>query len=139
MQNLDACGDSNPLASIIKTEDLYKRPSRSPDYEAESRALALLAGSLAEPPQVIFQRLAEAALNLCRAELAGISILEPGENNGVLRWHAAAATPLQNLQGTMPRATSPCGTALDRNTVLLLEQPWRHFSHLVTANPPIIE
>ena len=37
-----------PLESILRTEELIRRPRRAPDYETESRVLASLVQSLAE-------------------------------------------------------------------------------------------
>jgi hypothetical protein len=45
---------------------------------------------MADSPETILQKLVETALDLCRADSAGISILEPGVAAGVIRWHAIA-------------------------------------------------
>jgi len=47
-----------------------------PDYEAENKALTTLAQTMGASPHMILQRLAETALCLCRADTAGISLLE---------------------------------------------------------------
>ena len=64
------------LASVITTAELSRRPSRSPDFAAENRALVALAQVMAGSPDRILQKLAETALNLCRAHSAGFSLLE---------------------------------------------------------------
>ena len=40
-----------PLESIVCTQELRNRPSRSPEYEKENRALAVLASALADSPR----------------------------------------------------------------------------------------
>jgi len=44
-----------PLKSILCTEELQHRPSRSPDNERENRALVKLMSALADSPRTIFQ------------------------------------------------------------------------------------
>ena len=43
-------GASAPLSAVLATEELFRRPARPPDYEAESRALAALAQELSSSP-----------------------------------------------------------------------------------------
>ena len=60
-----------PPESVIKTPELKKRPSRSPDYHAESRALAALAQEMANSPCNVLKKLVDIALELGRAHSAG--------------------------------------------------------------------
>src|SRR5215510_13954045 len=78
------------LDDVLITAALARRQTRSPDYAAEARALRALAETLADSPQTILQKLVETALDLCRADSAGISILEPGGAADIFRWHAIA-------------------------------------------------
>src|ERR1041385_3046432 len=64
------------LASVFITAELSRRPSRSADFAAENRALVGLAHVMAGSPDRILQKLAEIALNLCRAHSAGLCLLE---------------------------------------------------------------
>src|SRR5690348_3437001 len=75
---------------VLNADELRRRPARAPDFEAECRALTALAEGLTEAPRTVFQALVDAAVELCRAGSAGISVLEPGGEAGVLRWHAIA-------------------------------------------------
>lgn len=45
-----------PLASVLCTEELTRRPPRPLDYETENRALVELAQALADSPHTIFRR-----------------------------------------------------------------------------------
>jgi hypothetical protein len=67
------------LRSVLSAEEFNRRASRPPDYEAENRALIDLAQAMAISPDGILQKLAEAALRLCRAHSAGLSLLEEGD------------------------------------------------------------
>ena len=128
-----------PLESVISTPELKKRPSRSPDYQAESRALSALAQEMANSPQNVLQKLVTVALQLSRAQSAGVSILEEEEGREIFRWHAAAGKWAGYLGSTMRRDASPCGTVLDRNDSLLLLHPERYYPIPSTITPPIVE
>jgi two-component system sensor kinase FixL len=128
------------LDAVLTTAELARRPARPPDHAAEAKALAALARTLAESPRSILQTLADLALELCRADSTGVSILESGGTTSVCRWPAIAGQFAANLMnGTMPRDASPCGTVLDRNSALLFARPERHFAYPVIVDPPIVE
>ena len=127
------------LDDVLITAELWRRPTRPPDYAAEGRALTALAEAMADSPQTILQRLVETALHLCRADSAGISIFEPRGATGLFRWHAIAGQFASNIGGEMPREASPCGTVLDRDASLLFSYPERHFDFGMTIAPPIVE
>src|SRR4051794_10114150 len=91
------------LDAVLITGELALRPSRPRDSEGEATALAALAQAMASSAGSVLQRLADAALVLCRADSAGISILEPGGENGHFRCHAAAGAFASNPGRTMPR------------------------------------
>ncbi|MCI0362787.1 MAG: hypothetical protein L0219_02830, partial [Phycisphaerales bacterium] len=64
-----------PLASILLTEELHRRPSRSPEYERENSALAALVSALADSPRTILQTLADKVLEVLHAGSAGLSLV----------------------------------------------------------------
>jgi hypothetical protein len=78
-QPIAASAPPTELRSMVSTAEMQSRPSRAPDYEAESRALMELSRQLAASPGSILQALAETALNLCSAHSAGLSLLEDGD------------------------------------------------------------
>jgi hypothetical protein len=61
-----------PLESVLCTEELNRRPTRPPDYEAENRALVSLVQELAESPRTILQTLADKILEVFDAGSAGV-------------------------------------------------------------------
>jgi PAS domain S-box-containing protein len=127
------------LDNVLITAELWRRPTRLPDYAAEGRVLTALAEAMADSPQTILEKLVETALTLCRADSAGISILEPRGASGVFRWHAVAGQFASNNGGEMPREASPSGIVLDRDVSLLFSYPERHFDYGMTIAPPIVE
>jgi hypothetical protein len=60
---------------VLITHELARRPSRAPAYEAESRALGLLAQEMANNPSGVLRKCAELVMELCHADSAGVSIL----------------------------------------------------------------
>ncbi len=138
----NSAGSDVPVSGVddvLITAELATRPSRSPGYETESRALGLLAQEMEANPGGVLQKCAELVIELCHADSAGISILEPGGTSGVLRWHAAAGAFAAHLHGTMPREASPCGTVMERNHVLLFDRAERFFPALRGVEPRIYE
>ena len=125
------------LQSVLSTAELGKRPSRAPDYAAESHALIALAEQLATSPAGILQKLAETALTLCGAQSAGISLLEADGRR--FHWPAIAGQWAQHLGGGTPREYGPCGTVLDNDTALLFSHPERDFDYFAPVIPLVEE
>lgn len=139
MPNTAGFGPVATVDDVLITAELANRPSRTPDYESESQVLGLLAQEMATNPRGVLQKCAELVLELCHADSAGISILEPGETTDTLRWQAAAGAFAPNLHGTMPREASPCGTVMERDCVLLFNEAERFFPALQGVEPRIYE
>lgn len=128
-----------PLDDVLVTERLAHRPSRPTDHEAENRVLVELAEKLARRPDTLLQRLVDAALELCRADSTGVSLLEEGGAVERFRWNAVAGPFSTHQGGTIPRDRSPCGAVLERDDVLLFDRPSHHYTELRTSRPGIRE
>jgi PAS domain S-box-containing protein len=127
------------LDDVLITAELARRPRRLPDYEAENRALTALAEAMAASPQAILQKLVQTTLDMCRADSAGISILESDGAAEMFRFPAIAGLLANHVGGGMPRRASPCGVVLDRNAPLLFAYPERYFEYGMAVDPPIVE
>jgi len=121
--------------SMVSTAELSRRPSRLPDYEAESRALMALVREMATSPDDILQKLADTALTLCRAHSAGLSILEEGDQKKNFHWRAIAGQWSSHVNEGTPREFGPCGTVLDRNIALVCSHPERDFPYFSEVKP----
>jgi PAS domain S-box-containing protein len=130
-----------PLAldQVLNTSELFRRASRAPEYAAENRALIALAQAMNEASRTFLQTLADMALELCHADSAGISVLEASEGDSVFRWRAVAGRHAPNSGTSMARDACPCGTVLERDSVLLFDRPERHFVALREMNLPVLE
>ncbi|HEY8613033.1 MAG TPA: PAS domain S-box protein [Roseomonas sp.] len=94
---------------------------------------------MADNPGGTLQKCAELAMELCRADTAGISIPEPRGANGVLRWRAVAGGLAAQLGDTMLRNAIPGGMVTDRSGVLLSNDAERFFPDLLGIEPRIFE
>lgn len=132
----DSADPRADLESVLSTVELTRRPPRTPDYAAENKALVALTQELYSPGDIL-EKLAKAALTLCSAHSAGVSLLhEDGQN---FYWRTVTGRWATYVGGTLPRAQSPCGTVLDRNAPQLFSHPERHFPCLVSTLPTIEE
>ena len=127
------------LEAVMATAELRRRADRRPDYEAENRALLSLARQLANSPTGFLQALSDCAMALCRAESAGVSILEEHAAGRLFRWHAVSGRFSPNIWGTMRRDASPCGIVIDSDATQLMIRPERAFAELRQAAPAISE
>lgn len=129
----------NCVDDVLITAELTNRPTRPPDYEAQSEAMLALGDELRINPGNILHKVAELAMKLCRADSAGISVLESAGEREIFRWHAIAGGFAPNLYGSLPRDSSPCGTVVSRNCVLLFNEPDRFYPDLRGVSPRAYE
>ncbi|WP_425311772.1 GAF domain-containing protein [Microvirga massiliensis] len=78
-------------------------------------------------------------MELCHADSAGISLLEPGGENGLFRWQAIVGGLAGYLGGTVPREANLCGVVIARDSMLLFREAARFFPGLRDAEPRIFE
>jgi signal transduction histidine kinase len=95
--------------------------------------LNVLAAEMTANPRNMLQKLVEAALDLCHAGSAGISLYE----GNVFRWEALAGVMAPMRNSSMPREASPCGVCIDRDAPQLMHFPIRYFP-AVPEQPPIV-
>jgi len=133
----------NPKVScvddVLITSELTSRPSRPPDYEAQSQAMLELGDELRINPANVLHKVAELAMKLCHADSAGISILESEDEREIFRWHAIAGGFAPNLYGSMPRNSSPSGTVIACDQAMLFNEPDRFYAELCRVSPRVYE
>jgi DNA-binding CsgD family transcriptional regulator len=128
------------LDSVLITDELTRRPARSPDLHAENAALQALARQMAEGPEHLLETLVQMAVELCHAGTGGLSMVETtDEGKEVFRWTAMAGELAHARGGTTPRDFSPCGVTLERGTPQLFDNPGRFFTYFEAVSPPIVE
>jgi PAS domain S-box-containing protein len=127
----DAAGDERSLLS--------KRGARPADPGAEAAAFAEVIRTMAQSPAQTYESIAAAALRLCRAGSAGISLLDSSVSEPQLRWPAVTGMARGQVSGSAPAACVPCGLAIARAEALLLRNPGACYPVLATVRPPITE
>ena len=137
---LDSSVPTASLESILRTEELHRRPSRPPDYEKENCALVKLVSGLADSPSTIFQMLAETILDITQCDSAGLSLLTrdgttPHADGKRFYWPAIAGMWNPHVGGGTPRDFGPCGDVLDQNRALLFTHFERRYPYLMPVNP----
>lgn len=126
-----------PLDSIIITGELARRPAPQPRYETENHVCFAIARSVAESPQRVFDQLTQAALELCNAHSAGISLLDEREQR--FCWQSIAGQWSARVGGGTPTNFGPCAVVVERSSAQLLLRPQRCFKYLSRIQPPIEE
>lgn len=97
------------------------------DAIQQMEAMQRIAHAFAEGPDAVLQELVDAAVKLCGADSAGISIeREHGTDDAFYQWVATAGQYSPFLNATLPRYPSACTTALDRGApqVFRVRQPF---------------
>ncbi len=130
--------DSQQLQKeVIITDSLWSRPSRPPDLNREIEAFRVLGREmLTQDPPGVLNSLIGHAIKLCKAESAGISLLEKNEKGEqIFRWVAAMGAMAAYIGGTTPQDFSPCGICLERNCAQLFSHPERYYTYLNRVLP----
>src|SRR6202521_446535 len=137
---LDSSVPTASLESILCTEELQRRPSRSPNYEKENQALVKLVSALADSPTTIFRTLAETIQDITQCDSAGLSLLTrdgktPHADGKRFYWPAICGMWNPHVGGGTPRNFGPCGDVLDQNRTLLFTHFERRYPYLMPVNP----
>ncbi|QGZ66119.1 hybrid sensor histidine kinase/response regulator [Paraburkholderia acidisoli] len=110
--------------------DIRSRAAREPDWREQSRTLLDLARLQPESRENLIAGVAQAALRLCHAGAAGVSLPERINGEPCFRWHAVAGC-FAALQGqTIPAADCPCAATLEAAQPLLFTALLRDFPAL---------
>ncbi|AFY65917.1 PAS domain S-box protein [Geitlerinema sp. PCC 7407] len=128
------------LDDVLITEELFHRPRKTPNLQAENDAFRTLARQLVEQPQTMLKTLVTLAKNLCRAGTAGVSLLETdGDGAAIFRWAAIAGELAHQEHNSIPYDNSPCGFCLQQRSPQLYTYPERYWTHIRSDTTPIVE
>jgi two-component sensor histidine kinase len=128
---------SEPIAAVIITDELLRRPPAKTDYLRENQAIQDLAQQMADRPTEIIPRLVALAMEICDGVSAGVSVLDPETNR--FRWLGVQGA-LAAMQGvTVPRENSPAGICLDIGGPVLMAYPGRAFGWMQGGALPVSE
>ena len=115
------------------------RPARPADSHAEARAYARIIRCMAEHSGRADELVVEAALELCGAGSAGISMLETATGEPRLHWPAVTGLAQGQISGSAPATCLPCGMALAGSMPIVMAEPGRQFEAIAAIDPPVRE
>lgn len=100
----------------LRTDDAFATRNLHPrDVGTQMAGLQRLSRALLERPDTVLQELVSAAVDLCGADSAGISVeKEDGNDESFYHWIATAGVYSPFLGAVLPRYPSACGLCLER-------------------------
>jgi hypothetical protein len=112
------------------------------DAAMQMEGMRRLAHAFVENPETILQELVNAAVNLCGADSAGISLEIDEEQRSAtnyFRWVATAGEYRSFLNAILPRMPSACSMCLERGQPQLFRVSQRFFDTMGIEAPPVTD
>jgi hypothetical protein len=110
------------------------------DVALQVEGMQRLARAFVDSPETILQELVNAAVELCGADSAGISIeKEGGTEKEFYHWVASAGQYSGFLNAVLPRYPSACGLCLERGQAQHFRVGQRFFDILGVEAPPVTD
>jgi PAS domain S-box-containing protein len=122
------------VRDLLTDEAFRNRPKQVRDPNREKTAFRQFAQLSTTGDESVIQGLVNAAVALCGADGAAISLEEPERQ--AFQWIAVSGSFAPYLRERTPQASSPCGTCLDTGRPQLFEVTQPYYDFLgVTAEP----
>jgi len=116
------------------------RRIHSREVFAQMAGLRRLAHAFVEHPETILQELVSAAVDLCGADSAAISVVkEDGTDAEFYHWVASTGVYSGFLNAMLPRYPSACGICLERNRPQHIRVLPKFFEILGVQAPPVTD
>jgi PAS domain S-box-containing protein len=103
------------------------------DAAAERATLAGLAQCLADDPEALLQKIAEAVRELCAADVVVVAVREAGANGEEICWNATAGGLAGQVGKRWPLQACPCGASVLADGAVLFARPEREFESVREA------
>jgi hypothetical protein len=137
---------SNPVDTGLEVLDLRsdtsfaKRRLHTRDVATQIAGMHRLARAFVDQPGTILQELVNAAVDLCGADSAGISIEQENKTDeNYYYWAATAGEYARFLNATLPRNPSACGLCLERGRPQLFRVTQRFFDLMGIEAPTVTD
>jgi hypothetical protein len=130
------------LEVVDLTDDnlMVGRRLHSRNGAMQMEGLHRLGVAFVEQPETILQELVNAAVRLCGADSAGISIERPDKTEAdYYRWIATAGEYSGFLDASLPKSPSACTVCLDRGGPQLFRVKKRFFDILGVEAAPVVD
>jgi hypothetical protein len=133
-------GTGLEVIDILGDAQFAARNLHHRDASVQMAGLQRLGHAFVEKPEIILEELVKAAVELCGADSAGISIeREAGTDQEFYHWVATAGTYSEFLNAILPRYPSACGVCLDRGRPQLFRVSERFFEILGVQAPLVTD
>jgi hypothetical protein len=104
------------------------------ELKVQMEGMQRLARAFVERPETILQELVDAAVNLCGADSAGISVERPDKTDmDYYHWVATSGEYAGFLNAVLPRHPSACGICLERGSPQRFRVSQRFFDRMGIA------
>jgi hypothetical protein len=128
------------VIDILSDPQFALRKLHVRDVSVQMAGLQRLAHAFVENPETVLQELVNAAVALCGADSAGISIeREDGTDKDFYHWVATAGAYSGFLNAILPRYPSACGVCLQRGRPQLFRVSQRFFEILGVEAPLVTD
>lgn len=110
------------------------------DVAIQMEGMRRLTHAFVESPDTLLQELVNAAVDLCDADSAGISMeQEDKSDKNFYKWVATAGKYAHFLNATLPRYPSACGVCLERGQPQLFRASQRFFDLMGIEAPTVTD
>jgi hypothetical protein len=137
---------SNSVDTGLEVSDLASNPAfatrrlHTRDIVLQSEGMHRLARAFVDQPGTILQELAAAAVDLCGADSAGITIEQENKtDDNFYYWAATAGQYERFLNATLPRHPNPCGICLERGRPQLVNVTQPFFDIMGIEAPTVTD
>ena len=125
---------------LLHSHGCGRRHVHTRDVSLQAEGMERLARAFVERPDTILQELVNAAVELCGADSAGISIEKEGGNDTEFyHWVATAGQYSGFLDAVLPRYPSACGLCLERGQAQHFRVGQRFFDILGVEAPLVTD
>jgi signal transduction histidine kinase/CheY-like chemotaxis protein len=119
--------DDAAVAALLRERETHVAER---DPRAERAALAGLAQHLADEPERLLQRVAEAVRELCAADSVVIAVREAGADGEEVCWNAVAGDLAGHEGKRWPLRACPCGASVLADGAVLFARPASEFESI---------
>ena len=132
--------DSGLEVITLESEPAFaERRLHTRDISQQMEGMNRLARAFVENPESILQELVNAAVDLCGADSAGISMELGGDDAAYYQWVATAGQYAGYLDAFLPRSPSACGICLERGGPQLFRVRQRFFEIMGVEAPTVTD
>jgi hypothetical protein len=137
---LDGTDSGLEVLDLQTDASFVERQLHVRDIAMQIEGMHRLARAFVDSPDTILQELVNAAVDLCGADSAGISIeQEEKTDENYYKWVATAGLYADFLHATLPRTPSACGTCLERGRPQLFRVTQRFFDLMGVKAPTVTD